>query len=354
MCANALHEKKMKMGKAVFLGLLLAAVVLVAAAQEPAADKPAADAAAKPAAADPTKGEKLAAKEGAGAAAGGEKKDAGGAKEDILKAKAKTAGAGSASGLAGKFKTEEERKKYAKMTPEERKAEREARMSERDKLRDAKMEERRKSKEESVDKTKADHDLRRKKLEKTTPGAKQTHAGPHEHMMSEFRGTAGMFMALVAPVKPVTVTFPLDDDTRLKFSAARDGLMKSVRKQGASLDVTKEDTKKDLRVKTKGNQEKTLEILLEAVKGGMTVQEARMGMVIAQFEALDDATKKEAMEKAKQRQDRMPSGARTKMNERLELKNKKERDQLTALKTDAEKEDFVKRIYRPRYNMATV
>jgi len=118
--------------------------------------------------------------------------------------------------------------------------------------------------------------------------------------------------------------------------------------------VTKEDTKKDLRVKTKGNQEKTLEILLEAVKGGMTVQEARMGMVIAQFEALDDATKKEAMEKAKQRQDRMPSGARTKMNERLELKNKKERDQLTALKTDAEKEDFVKRIYRPRYNMATV
>jgi len=214
------------------------------------------------------------------------------------------------------------------------------------------MEERRKNKEQTIERTKQEHEDRRKKMERGDH-VKPNRAGPKDHMMNEFRGTAGMFMALVAPVKPAKVTFPLDDDTRLKFSAARDGLMKNVRRSGKDLDVKDESTQKDLRAKTKRNQEKTLELLLEAVKGGMTVQEARMGMVIAQFDQLDDATKKDAMEKAQQRQDRMPAGARAKMNERLELKNKKERDQLTALKTDQEKEDFVKRIYRPRYNMAT-
>lgn len=34
----------------------------------------------------------------------------------------------------------------------------------------------------------------------------------------------------------------------------------------------------------------------------------------------------------------------------LQAKNKKEREQLDALKTDEDKEAFVKRIYKPRYN----
>lgn len=48
--------------------------------------------------------------------------------------------------------------------------------------------------------------------------------------------------------------------------------------------VQKDETKTELRTKTTSNQDKTLQIILEAVKEGMTVQEARMGMVIAQFE----------------------------------------------------------------------
>ena len=115
-------------------------------------------------------------------------------------------------------------------------------------------------------------------------------------------GTASMFMALVEPAEPVKVSFPLSDEDRLKFSAARDGLMQSVRKQSTSMDTKKEDTKAELRTKTTDNQEKTLAILLKAVKGGMTVQEARMGMVIAQFEKLSDQEKEEAMKKATIRQ----------------------------------------------------
>lgn len=111
-----------------------------------------------------------------------------------------------------------------------------------------------------------------------------------------------MFMALVEPVEPVKISFPLSEEVRLKFSAARDGLMQSVRKQSTSMDTTKDESKAELRSKTTSNQEKTLAILLAAVKGGMTVQEARMGMVIAQFEKLSDTEKEEAMKKATTRQ----------------------------------------------------
>jgi hypothetical protein len=40
------------------------------------------------------------------------------------------------------------------------------------------------------------------------------------------------------------------------------------------------------------------------------------------------------------------------MNERLEAKNKREREALDAAKTDEEKEAYVKKIYRPRYGGA--
>ena len=355
-----ISEWKMQTSRALLLGLLVLALVAAAAADEGSTEKSAADKPAEP---------KAEAKADAPADA---KKEA----SDSVQLKKQHELAGEGKNKTGvqmvgnarrteakddakntEGSTEGGKKPYSKMTPEERRAEREARMSERDRVREQKMEDRKKTKEERIEKVKQENDERRKKMG-AQPHTGMHHAGRPDHMrpdhtMNEFRGTAGMFMALVAPVKPSKVTFPLDDDTRLKFSAARDGLMKSVRKNGADLDVKDEAVKKDLRAKTKRNQEKTLEILLEAVKEGMTVQEARMGMVIAQFEALDDATKQEALDKARQRQERMPSGARAKMNERLELKNKKERDQLGALKTDQEKEDFVKRIYRPRYNMAT-
>jgi len=251
---------------------------------------------------------------------------------------------------------EEKRKRFAKMTPEERAAEREARKKERDSRREETMNQRKKEFGEMADaRHKARAAAKGGDASDKTMGqnafaskANMRNKGP----MDEFRGTASMFMALVEPAEPVKVSFPLSDEDRVKFSAARDGLMKSVKKQSSSMDTKTEDTKAELRKKTTDNQEKTLAILLKAVKGGMTVQEARMGMVIAQFEKLSDQEKEDAIKKATARQEKMPVGSRAKMNERLEAKNKREREALDAAKTDEEKEAYVKKIYRPRYGGA--
>lgn len=240
-----------------------------------------------------------------------------------------------------KAAAEPARKKFKEMSPEERKAERDAKRAERDARANMSPEERR-----------AARDAQR--AAGGFAGGKGPHHGMPHGMQHEFRGSAGMFMALVAPVKPVKVTFPLDEETRLKFAAARDGLMQHVRKQSKEYDVNKSDVKENLRSKTQGNQDETLKILVEAVKGGATVQEARMGIVIAQFEALDDETKKAALEKAKKRQEHMPEAARNKMSERLTNKNSQEKAALEALKTDKEKEEYVKKVYHPRQIMPSM
>ena len=50
---------------------------------------------------------------------------------------------------------------------------------------------------------------------------------------------------------------------------------------------------------TEQHQKEVLEIMIEAVKGGSTMQEARIGMMIAQFNALPQAIKDEALANAK-------------------------------------------------------
>merc|ERR1712205_30914 len=87
-----------------------------------------------------------------------------------------------------------------------------------------------------------------------------------------------------------------------------------------------EDTKKSLREKTTSNQEETRKLLVAAVKAGKTLQQARVGLIIAQFEALDPRDKAS--------------------NRQLE-KHKEELAQLSALKTDAEKEEWLNKKYKP-------
>ena len=65
------------------------------------------------------------------------------------------------------------------------------------------------------------------------------------------------------------------------------------------------------------------------------------GLVIAQFEQLDPKVQEAALAKGKERLDKMPAGARDKASNRQVTKHKDELAQLSELKTDAEKEDWV-------------
>jgi len=117
--------------------------------------------------------------------------------------------------------------------------------------------------------------------------------------------------------------------------------MEHVRSESKGYDLKNEDTKKSLREKTTSNQEETRKILLEAVKSGKSLQQARVGLIIAQFEKLDPKVQEEALKKGKARFEKMPAGARDKTTNRQLEKHKEELAQLSAMKTDAEKEAWL-------------
>lgn len=167
-------------------------------------------------------------------------------------------------------------------------------------------------------------------------------------MMEDRRKASALFAAIVLPKAPKSVTFPLSEEDTLKFHAAREGLMEWVHTESKQYDLSNKDTKQSLRDKTTGNQEQTRKLLVDAVvKSGMTLQQARVGLIVAQFEALDANTQKEALAKGKERMDKMPAGARDKAANRQLTKHNEELDQLKALKTDTEKEEWVNKRYKP-------
>ena len=131
------------------------------------------------------------------------------------------------------------------------------------------------------------------------------------------------------------------------FHSAREGLMEHVHTESKGFDLKNEDTKKSLREKTTSNQEETRKLLVAAVKAGKTLQQARVGLIIAQFEALDPKVQEEATKKGKERMEKMPAGARDKASNRQLEKHKEELAQLSALKTDAEKEEWLNKKYKP-------
>jgi len=166
-------------------------------------------------------------------------------------------------------------------------------------------------------------------------------------IMEERRKASALFAAIVTPTAPKDVTFPLDEENLLKFHSAREGLMEHVHTESKGFDLKNEDTKKSLREKTTSNQEETRKLLVAAVKAGKTLQQARVGLIIAQFEALDPKVQEEATKKGKERMEKMPAGARDKASNRQLEKHKEELAQLSALKTDAEKEEWLNKKYKP-------
>jgi len=94
------------------------------------------------------------------------------------------------------------------------------------------------------------------------------------------------------------------------------------------------------------SQERTLDILIGAVRGGMTVQEARIGTSLAQFELLPAKLKERALAAAREKLDRMPVEQREAVRRHLRERNEREREQLEAM-SDGEREQWVRSVWRP-------
>ena len=105
--------------------------------------------------------------------------------------------------------------------------------------------------------------------------------------MHERKKASALFAAVIPAVAPKDITFPLSDEDSIKFHAARDGLLDWVAVRANEHDLDKEEVKATLRQKTGDNQEKTRQFIIAAVKQGKSLQQARVGMIIAQFETLD-------------------------------------------------------------------
>eukprot|EP00291_Cryptomonas_curvata_P000734 CAMPEP_0172184244 /NCGR_PEP_ID=MMETSP1050-20130122/19460_1 /TAXON_ID=233186 /ORGANISM="Cryptomonas curvata, Strain CCAP979/52" /LENGTH=204 /DNA_ID=CAMNT_0012858005 /DNA_START=34 /DNA_END=648 /DNA_ORIENTATION=+ len=159
--------------------------------------------------------------------------------------------------------------------------------------------------------------------------------------------THGLYMALTEPQVPLNVRIPLSEEQELKFAASRDAVLHSVGRKAAMHDTTHSATKEHLRARHKSNQERTLEILISAVRAGMTVQEARIGSVLAQFELLPEDLKQRALAAARLRQERTPQAQRDAIRRQLQERNEKERERLEALGGEPEREEYVRSVWQP-------
>ena len=146
---------------------------------------------------------------------------------------------------------------------------------------------------------------------------------------------------------PKDVLFPLSEIDNIKFHVARETLVEFVMSQNKQYDLKNEDTKKKLREQTTVNQEKMRQVLIAAVKKGMSLEQARAGIAIAQFEALDMKIQEVALAKSKKRLKKMPQGARDRQEQRLLEKHKQELADIKQLKTDKAKEDWVNKRFSP-------
>ena len=106
---------------------------------------------------------------------------------------------------------------------------------------------------------------------------------------SKKQKSAGLFAALVVPPAELKeVTMPLSEEDQAKFLASREGLLDYVVKESDNYDLDKAETRSTLRDKMKENQAKTRDLLVSAVVNkGYTLQQARMGLILAQFDKLD-------------------------------------------------------------------
>ena len=162
-------------------------------------------------------------------------------------------------------------------------------------------------------------------------GVREMRSTPEDR---EARHTASaLFAALIEPRTPKEVSFPLSEEDEAKFHASREGLMEWAVTAAGKHDLRSKKVKSQLRDKTTSNHDATRKILVEAVNKGATLQQARVGLIIAQFDALPEQAKTNALEKSKLRMAKMPQGAREKARNRQLSKHNEEKEQLKALAT---------------------
>ena len=153
-----------------------------------------------------------------------------------------------------------------------------------------------------------------------------------------------LFSALVEPKAPKDVSFPLTEQDDIEFHASREALIDWLRTQVKKYDLKDESTKKALRDKVGIYQKKTQALLVAAVAQGKTLQQARIGMMIAHFESLSPDIRKRGMVQGTHLMtERMnPNHIKEAADRALAVHNK-ELAEIRKLKTDKDREAWVKR-----------
>ena len=140
-----------------------------------------------------------------------------------------------------------------------------------------------------------------------------------------------IYNSMVPPTSPKKIRLPLSDDDELKFVCAREALQELVKQEASvTVDVRDKGTKDSVLAKSGRHEGELHNHLLHAIKDGMTLQEAKIGMVIAQFESLDAELQRKALEQGKARIEKMPEDAKKRMRHNLMVHNEIERVELEA------------------------
>jgi len=146
-------------------------------------------------------------------------------------------------------------------------------------------------------------------------------------------------MAILEPLDPVDVEIPFTEDVELKYIASREGLMRRARQLRTARDKGLETAKKN-ELNTQ-NQQRTLETLQAAVRRGKTMQTARIGMIIAQFDALPREMRETALHNARKKIKDMPDVQRERMTQRMLVAEEQEVAALRGLRAHADTDAFV-------------
>jgi hypothetical protein len=125
--------------------------------------------------------------------------------------------------------------------------------------------------------------------------------------MQNRKKSSPIFAAIIEPWNPKNVTFPLSEEDNVKFHTAREGLMQHATCKAKDFDLNNAEAKKKLRKATRANHEKMRQLLVASVKAGKSLQQSRVGLIIAQFEALNETEQKEAIAKTKKLLEKRPT-----------------------------------------------
>jgi hypothetical protein len=127
-------------------------------------------------------------------------------------------------------------------------------------------------------------DTKRKRQRKRGQKAERRHM----RVARDRRRVHALFDAIIEPVAPKNVTFPLSEEDEIAFHAAQDCLMDHVMSHVYKYNLDDAHVKRRLRKQISENRQKTEMLLFEAVKSGMTISQALVGMGVAQVQALDN------------------------------------------------------------------